>query len=138
LKTYSRYLQMGSRQFGFKLKTGCNDALYTINKTVDYFTNRTSNVIICSLVVAKAFDKVDKYVLFDKLMLRRCPSKFIRILNEWYRKSETLVNWNGCLSPPVSLVSGVRQGSWLAGYLLPLCMQMTYCYSRHLSSVCKN
>jgi len=58
-------------------------------------------------------------------MLRRCPSKCIRILEEWYSKSETSVNWNGCLSLPVSLVSGVQQGSCLAGYFFAIYVNET-------------
>jgi len=27
-------------QFGFKAKTGCNKALYTVRKTIEYFTSR--------------------------------------------------------------------------------------------------
>jgi len=61
-----------------------------------------------------AFDKVDHSIWFQKLINRRCPAKFVRILYEWYSKTYTAVKWGSQLSYRVPLLSGVRQGSVLA------------------------
>ena len=47
---------------------GCNDALSLLCNTVEYFTSNGSTVSIASLDMAKAFDKVNHYALFLKLM----------------------------------------------------------------------
>jgi len=60
------YLTSSDRQFGFKRGVGCSDALYTLRKVVDIFTNNGSTVNICSLDLKSAFDHVNHCALFIK------------------------------------------------------------------------
>jgi len=120
LNIFSTYLKTDKLQFGFKNDSGCSDALYTVHQTINYFTDRKNNVMLCSLDLRKAFDKVDCYVIFDKLMNRHCPANFINVLDDWYSQSSTTVKWRSKLSKSVSLSSGVRQGSILAPYLFAI------------------
>ena len=56
LHIFSKYLiSSHDRQFGFKSKTGCNHALYSVRKTVEFFIERESTVNLCALDMAKAF-----------------------------------------------------------------------------------
>jgi len=55
-------------------------AIYTVQKTADYFTDRCSNVHLCTLDMLKEFDKLNRFVLFRKLMKRNCPFNLIIIL----------------------------------------------------------
>jgi len=73
-------------QFGFEAKTGCNKALYTVRKTIEYFTSRESTVNLRALDMAKAFDKMNTHALFIKLMNSNCPMTLINILDCWYDK----------------------------------------------------
>ena len=57
------YFITNDRQFGFKKSVGCGHAIYSLYKTVDYFTQLNSTVNICSLDLSKAFDKVNHDVL---------------------------------------------------------------------------
>jgi hypothetical protein len=104
-------------QFGFKSGLGCNHALYATRATVDYYVTNNSTVNICSLDLTKAFDKVNHYALFLKLMDRNIPRRFILLLRNWYNNSFTMVRWNKCLSIKVKLSAGVRQGGVLSPYL---------------------
>ena len=61
--------------------------------------------------LVKAFDKVNRSVLFEKLLSRHCPHKLVRILEGWYNKSFTSVSWCRKLSSPVLLQADLRQGS---------------------------
>ena len=51
-------------------------------------------------------------------MSRKCPSKFINILDNWLSKTYTSVKWGNCLSSLVLLPNGIRQGSILGPILL--------------------
>jgi len=117
LDRFKKFLTSSPLQFGFKNKIGCAHALYTVQSTVDYFTEGKSNVYLCSLDLVKAFDKVDRYTLFHKLLRRNCPVKFVNILEEWFSKTFTSVKWQGHVSKPVPLKAGLRQGSILSPIL---------------------
>ena len=84
--------------------------------TIEHFTANNSTVNLCALDLASAFDRVNHFALFSKLMNRHVPRKFIALLKCWYDKVFTVVRWNYCLSHTVKLTAGVRQG----GVLRPL------------------
>ena len=69
---------------------------------------------LCCLDMSKAFDKMNRFALFIKLMKRNCPIWFITILNCWYEKSFTCVKWFDALLQFVTLSAGVRQGGVLS------------------------
>jgi len=90
------YLTSSDRQFGFKRGEGCSDALNTLKKVVDIFTNNGSTVNICSLHLKSAFDRVNHCALFIKLMDRKVPLCYITVLHNWYSKLLSKVKWGGC------------------------------------------
>ena len=110
LTLFSNFLHTSPRQFGFKAKTGCDKALYTVRKTIDYFVEREATVNACALDMAKAFDKMNKNALFIKLLNNKCPLTFINILHCWYSKAFACVKWGAALSSLVQMKSGTRQG----------------------------
>ena len=64
LQLFSSYLYSSDLQFGFKKKTGCNSAIYTVKSVAEYYTNHGSTVNVCLLDMSKAFDKVNHYGLY--------------------------------------------------------------------------
>ena len=67
---YGDFLYSHDLRFGFKKTISCGHAVFVLHNVVDYFVSRSSTVNICSLDVQKAFDKVNHFVLFQKLMKR--------------------------------------------------------------------
>jgi len=82
--------------------------------TIDYFVERESTVNVFVLDFQKAFDKLNKYALFIKLMQRNVPIVFINLLDCWYSKTFACVKWGECLSSFVKLKTGTRQGGVLS------------------------
>ena len=103
LRLYQKYMVSSRYQLGFKKNIACSHAHFMVEKTVNYFLERGSSVNLCSIDISKAFDKVNRYILFDKLLIRNCPAKFIMILQCWLSKSFTSVKWNGYFSDFISL-----------------------------------
>ena len=116
------YFVTSDRQFGFKRKVGCSNAIYSFRKTVYYFTSRGSTVNVCSLDVSKAFDKINFDMLFVKLMDRKLPRLFIEILVNWYGKLISSVRWNDNISNRFLISSGVRQAGILSPILFAICV----------------
>jgi hypothetical protein len=114
LACYKEYFISSDNQFGFKEHSSCSHAVYTVRKTIDYFIERDSTVSVCAIDLAKAFDKVNKYALFIKLLQRGCPTGLVDLLDSWYSKCFTCVKWGSSLSNFVKLNAGVRQGGVLS------------------------
>ena len=64
--------------------------------------------------MSKAFDKLNRYALFIKLMNRNCPLTLINILECWYEKIFACVKWGNCFSLFVKLMTGTHQGGILS------------------------
>ena len=111
------YFLTSDRQFGFKQKVGCSNAIYSLRKTIEYFSSKGSTVNICSLDLSKAFDKINFKMLFSKLMDRKLPKIFIEILISWYDKLNTFIRWNDATSSSFRITSGVREEFYLRFYL---------------------
>jgi len=116
------YFLTSDRQFGFKRKVGCSNAIYSLRKTVEYFNSMGSTVSICSLDLSKAFDKINFKMLFIKLMERKLPKIFIEILINWYGKLNSFIRWNDKISSSFCITSGVRQGGILSPILFAVCV----------------
>ena len=65
-----------SNQFRFKKRVGWRDAIYALHSVVHLYTEDGSTVTLCILDMSEAFDKVNRYGLYLKLMKRNMPPIF--------------------------------------------------------------
>jgi hypothetical protein len=117
LENIKCYLTTSDLQLGFKKGLGCNHAIYIVREMVNYFTTRNSTVNLCALDLSKAFDRVNLFSLFTKLIDKHIPCNIIKLLFGWFSQSTAIVKWNLCLSSVVKINSGVRQGGVLSPFL---------------------
>ena len=75
-----------------------------------HFTNGNSTVYLCALDISKAFDRVNHYALFIKLMNRNVHVALMNILFHWYGICKAFVRWESAFSDVICLQCGVRQG----------------------------
>ena len=78
--------------------------------------------VASSMPVAKAFDRVDHSLLFDKLLKRKLSPVVARTLLAWYSQQKVSISWNSSLSDEFSITNGVRQG----GVLSPILFTIIY------------
>jgi hypothetical protein len=107
-------------QFGFKPKSSCNHAIFTLRMLVKHYCNSGSTLTLCALDISKAFDKVNFYGLLNALMARHLPKIFISVMFNWLQKCFGLVRWANCLSSVFSITAGVRQGGLLSPALFAI------------------
>jgi len=111
---FQKYLVTAEKQYAFKSKSGCPHAIYVLRNVIDYYVENDSTVNICCLDITKAFDKVNHYVLFTKLIKRRLTPNAVRLLLFWYSNAYNNVRWGDALSQPYKLHAGVKQGGVLS------------------------
>ena len=72
---------------------------------------------MCALDVSKAFDKMNHFGLYIKLMDRCVPRCLLDVLINWYSKCFAFVRWGCFVSKQFQILAGVRQGGFLSPVL---------------------
>ena len=92
----------------------------SVKSWLDYYSSNDSNVFLCLLDISKAFDKVNKFALYQKLIDRRLPSNLIHLFISWYSVSASIVCWRGCFIQTIWtwIWCETRGGGYFSG---PIC-----------------
>ena len=116
LNRYKDHFNTTDNQFGFKPSLSTDMCIYSLKQITEYYVTHGSPVYICFLDASKAFDKINHWSLFKKLLHRNIPTIIVRLLYVWYAIQHFFVRWNGYLSSGFQVINGVRQGSILSPY----------------------
>jgi len=119
LDRFSYFLKSSDNQFGFKKGVGCSFAIRAVRSIVDKIVQGGSTANLCALDMSKAFDKVNHYALFLKLMKRKIPNGLLALLVSWFSECYSCVKWDSVFSDIFRVEFGVRQGSVLSPFCLP-------------------
>ena len=79
-----------------------------------------STVNMSTVDLSKAFDRMNHFVLFIKLMDRRLPLQLLNLFVLWFSMSKTCVRWGSYDSHFFKLAAGVRQGGVLSLYFFAI------------------
>jgi len=120
LKLYDEFLYSDHLQFGFKKNSSCTAALFTFTEAIKHFNKLGSKVCCAFLDASKAFDKVLHNGLFLKLINRKVPVGFVRLMKNWYSRLCCMVRWNDITGAAFPVLCGVRQGGILSPFLFAI------------------
>ena len=74
LLTYIEYyLYTSDNQFGFKAKHSTDQCIYLLKEVIQFYKTRKTPMFLCFMDASKAFDRVNHWTLFQKLLLRGAP-----------------------------------------------------------------
>ena len=138
------YLITHDQQFGFKRKHSTDLCMFIVRSVTKYYTKENSLVYTCFLDAFKAFDKINHYILFRKLLDRKTPLVLVRILLFWYINQTMCVKWGSCISRYFYVSNGVRQGGILSPKLYSVYVDDLSDYlvksqiGCHIDSLCVN
>ena len=104
-------------QFGFKSHHSTMSCTHYLKKTVNYYTSRGSHVFPCFIDFNKAFDSVNYWQLFSKLLDQGIPMQFVCLLAYWFQNQKMCVRWQTVYSEAFGIGNGVRQGGILSPFL---------------------
>ena len=122
LENMKTHLATSDNQFGFKQKSGTDMCVFTLKQIIDYYTKRSSPVYICFLDASKAFDRINHWTLFRKLIKRKIHWQIIRLMVFWYCTQSFSVTWGNHMSSCFNVTNGVRQGGILSPILFSVYM----------------
>jgi hypothetical protein len=96
--------------------------IFTLKEIINFYLCNGSPVYICCLDASKAFDKLNHWLLFTKLIKRGINPLFVRILVFWYNQQEFVVKWGPHCSDKFFSSNGVRQGGIMSPILFNVYM----------------
>jgi len=82
-----------------------------------------SHVFCCFIDFRNAFDTVNYWLLFCKLIDSNCSQSCLaaaRVLAHWYSNQQIAVHWQNSYSQCFDISRGVKQGGILSPYLFKL------------------
>ena len=111
---YSNQLMTSNAQFAFKKFHSTSMCTALVKEVVSYYNGRNTNVYACLLDATKAFDCVRYDKLFELLLKKDIPGTVIRLLLDSYTIQYAYMRWNNCMSTPITMENGVKQGGVLS------------------------
>jgi exonuclease III len=106
-----------SHQFGFKKGHATDLGIFVMKEIIDFYNTASSPVYVCYIDATKAFDRVNHWILLDKLLSRNIRKCFVRLLMTWFITQTFIVKWGSCYSDSFCCTNGVRQGGILSPIL---------------------
>ena len=73
------YLSTSDNQFGFKSLHSTDLYIYTLKELIEYYKTRGTTVYVTFLDASKAFDRIDHWLLFDKMFKKSVPLFIIKL-----------------------------------------------------------
>ena len=116
------FLKTCDNQFGFKRKHSTEFCIYTLKEFIDYYKQRGTTIFVTFLDGSKAFDKIDFWLLFQKLITKGFPVFIIKILAYWYCYQEMHDRWGSTSTSSFHVSNGVKQGGILSPMLFKVYM----------------
>jgi len=80
-------------QFGFKAKHSTGLCTNVLKRKIDYYTARGSYVFCSFVDFSKAFDRVNYWKLFNKLLDDNVACDVVKLLLFWYSNQSVSVRW---------------------------------------------
>jgi hypothetical protein len=103
-------------QFGFKPGHSTGFCTKTMKNVIDYYTGQGSHIFTCFVDFSKAFDRVNYWKLFNKLLDDNVDCNIVALLAVWYSKQSVCVRWKNTTSKPFNIGNGTRQGGLASPY----------------------
>ena len=96
--------------------------VYLLKQIICFYTKCSSLLFVTYLNATNAFDRINFYKLFDKLLDRCVSAIYVRLLMFWYTHQEFSVKWACTFSSSYLVGNGVRQGGVLSPVLFNIDM----------------
>ena len=97
-------------QFGFRDSLSCSSAVCIFYETIRKRLDEGKNTYVSFLDLRKAFDRIDRRLLFRKLIALGIPTGFTKIIEYIYSKIKVSIKNEGKFSEEFVTSTGVPQG----------------------------
>ena len=121
---------------GFLCDSRTSDNLFIINGLIERQLALGKSFFVCFVDFSKAFDLVNRHILFYKIIRNGWKGRVIDTIRDLYAQSHFRVKRGGKISPPILNQLGVNQGGVASGLLFRKYMQDISDYLSKAVGVC--
>ena len=111
---------LGNIQTGFRRGHMGTENLFILETVIEKTKREKKNVIIALLDITKAYDRVDREYLWQKLCQYKFPVKFVNILRKMYTGTMCTLKFQGITTNPKEIKLGLKQGCVMSPILFAL------------------
>ena len=101
-------------QCGFRAERSTIDMVFSLRWLQEKCREQQMPLYIAFIDLTKAFDLVSREGLFKILSKIGCPPKLLGLIESFHTNMQGIVQFNGSISEPFNISSGVKQGCMLA------------------------
>ena len=112
-----KYDIIGAEQTGFRKGFSTLDHLFTLYGIIDVLLSKRKRLYCAFLDYEKAFDKINRAFLWQKLLNENVDGKIVNVVKNMYSQAKSCVAVDGSLSDIFKVDIGVRQGENLSPVL---------------------
>ena len=120
---------LGDMQNGFRKGRRCQHNLLVLDHIIQRAKRTGGRLYLALLDITKAYDRMDRDILWKKMSLYGFPAKFIWVLNGTYRNPVGILEFQGASTGRLAMPVGLKQGCVLspilfALYIADLCVEL--------------
>ena len=109
--------KLRSNQAGFRPGRSCAQQVHILRRIMEAFQSQQLPLTITFIDFKKAFDSINREVMFSVLRHYGIPDKLVKTIGALYNNSKSAVMVDGNISEPFQVTTGVLQGDVLAPFL---------------------
>ena len=111
---------MAEEQNGFRMGRSCEDHIFTVSTIIKNKLSSSKCTFTCFIDMQKAFDSVDRDLLFHKLISYNITGKIFWAIKSMYVNIQSCLQLNEIFTDWFSVLNGVKQGDNLSPTLFAL------------------
>ena len=117
---FDENITIGPEQAGFRAGHSTVDHVFTLHCMIDFFLAKKKRLYCLFIDYEKAFDRVERAFLWQKLLDSVVDGRILTIIKDMYRKAKSCVKTENVCSDYFYCYSGVRQGGNLSPVLFAI------------------
>ena len=111
---------LGELQNGFRKGRSCHDNILVLDTIIELAKAKNKPLFAAFLDITKAYDRVDREILWAKLQAMNMPEKLINIIKDVYKCPVGKMNFQGITTEWLDMPIGLKQGCVLSPLLFAL------------------
>ena len=111
---YNTHNIIVDEQNGFRKGRSCEEHVFTLTNIIKNRLSNGRSTFIAFVDLEKAFDWVDRTLLFYKLLMENIDGKTYKIIRKIYENTQSCLQLNNLITDWFAVNSGVRQGDNLS------------------------
>ena len=105
---------LSASQSGFRRNMSCIEQIHILRRIIEGFSTNKFPLIITFIDFEKAFDSINRVVLWKILKIYGIPEKIIQAIKALYSDQKAVIKLGNQLSDPINILTGVLHGRRLS------------------------